>query len=217
MFPPRAYTTPRVSPDGTRVAVVIDGDIWVTELARPGTLRRVTTDPARERFPLWTPDGERLILTNRTRTAHWRSSRRQPMAGAMPTCSDGDPRVATCSRPKHGRPMVARLFITSRRDRDADEPTGNNFNIGMLSMTRRRTVAAPAGYRGRGGRTLSFHQMVAASPTRPTTRAQVRSTSSIFHRSSAGRSCPQAGEDSRAGHVTDGNSSIGEASASMAP
>jgi serine/threonine-protein kinase len=59
---PRLYSTPRLSPDGTRAAVVIDGDIWVTELARPGTLRRVTTDPARERFPLWTPDSQRLLF-----------------------------------------------------------------------------------------------------------------------------------------------------------
>jgi serine/threonine-protein kinase len=60
--PPRLYGTPRVSPDGTRAAVAFDGDIWVTELARPGTLRRVTTDPARERFPLWSRDSQRIVF-----------------------------------------------------------------------------------------------------------------------------------------------------------
>ncbi len=60
--PPRLYTNPRISPDGTRVAMVIDGDIWVTELARPGTLQRITTDPARERFPAWTRDSRRIVF-----------------------------------------------------------------------------------------------------------------------------------------------------------
>jgi serine/threonine-protein kinase len=66
---PGQYLTPRVSPDGTRVAVSLDDDIWVTDLARPGTLQRVTTDPARDRFPVWSPDGQRLFFeSNRNGT-----------------------------------------------------------------------------------------------------------------------------------------------------
>ena len=54
-LPPNAYTWPRVSPDGTRVAVSIfdpGQDVWVSDLER-GTLSKVTTDPAEDRFPLW--------------------------------------------------------------------------------------------------------------------------------------------------------------------
>ena len=61
---PGPYTTPRVSPDGTRVAVDrqdSNWDVWVYSVARR-TLTRVTTDPADDNHPLWTLDGERLVF-----------------------------------------------------------------------------------------------------------------------------------------------------------
>ena len=61
---PGSYTTPRVSPDGTRVAVDREGsnaDVWVYSVARR-TLTRVTTDPAVDNHPLWTLDGDRLVF-----------------------------------------------------------------------------------------------------------------------------------------------------------
>ncbi len=65
--PARAYRSPRISPDGTRVAVSIgdpspdNSDIWVVDLSR-GTLSRVTTDSENNRSPAWTPDGQRLVF-----------------------------------------------------------------------------------------------------------------------------------------------------------
>ena len=61
---PGSYTTPRVSPDGTRVAVDRqdnEPDVWVYSVERR-TLTRVTTDPATDGHPLWTLDGERLVF-----------------------------------------------------------------------------------------------------------------------------------------------------------
>ena len=61
--PPRGYATPRLSPDGQRLAVAIEGTnpgVWVYELAR-GTLTEVAPSvlvPS----PIWTPDGKRLTL-----------------------------------------------------------------------------------------------------------------------------------------------------------
>jgi len=52
--PPRAYTNVRLSPDGTRVAVEIEGDghdIWVWDFARK-SLTRVTTDPGTDQSPV---------------------------------------------------------------------------------------------------------------------------------------------------------------------
>ena len=63
--PPRAYDRPRVSPDGTRVAVdIADGDntdVWIWDLARE-TLTQLTFDEGVDDFPLWTPDSARIVF-----------------------------------------------------------------------------------------------------------------------------------------------------------
>ena len=67
--PSVAYDRVRLSPDGTRAVVQVDGantDVWLSELAR-GTLSRLTTDPAVDERPLWTPNGQRK-LTFRLKT-----------------------------------------------------------------------------------------------------------------------------------------------------
>ena len=61
--PPRAYQTPRLSPDGLRVALVIQGandDIWIYDIPRQ-TFTRLTFE-GRNLSPLWTPDGKRIIF-----------------------------------------------------------------------------------------------------------------------------------------------------------
>ena len=61
----RVFSDPRLSPDGRRVAVSIrderDADIWVYDLVR-GTFGRVTSSPATQSDPVWTPDGRRLFF-----------------------------------------------------------------------------------------------------------------------------------------------------------
>jgi len=62
--PPRAYLYPRISPDGTRVAVTAfdqKADIWLWDLAR-ATLTRVTSGASQNAMPIWMPDGRRLIF-----------------------------------------------------------------------------------------------------------------------------------------------------------
>ena len=64
--PVRAYTYPRISPDGTRVAVDIrdrERHIWIWELARK-TLTRLTFDSAADNYPAWSPDSRRLIVAS---------------------------------------------------------------------------------------------------------------------------------------------------------
>jgi serine/threonine-protein kinase len=64
--PLRAYASPRISPDGTRVALQIldqENDIWVWDLARQ-TPTRLTFDPAIDQQPVWTPDSRRIIFSS---------------------------------------------------------------------------------------------------------------------------------------------------------
>ncbi len=65
--PLRAYGSPRISPDGTRLLLGItdqeSNDIWIWDLARE-TLRRLTFAPGSDSLARWTPDGRRIIFTS---------------------------------------------------------------------------------------------------------------------------------------------------------
>ena len=61
------WGNPRFSPDGQKLAVeIFDGkqrDVWVYEWARD-TLTQLTFDPGEDRYPVWTPDGGRLVFAS---------------------------------------------------------------------------------------------------------------------------------------------------------
>ena len=64
--PARPYFDPRLSPDGTRVALEIqdqERDIWILDSAR-GTLTRLTSGPAVDFPAIWTPDGRSVIFSS---------------------------------------------------------------------------------------------------------------------------------------------------------
>jgi len=73
--PPRPYDSPRISPDGRQVAVMVDGptiSIWVYNLDR-GTSTRLATEGSSQ-YPIWTPDGKRLtyrLTRSGTRDIFW--------------------------------------------------------------------------------------------------------------------------------------------------
>ena len=77
--PPRLYVHPRLSPDGTKIAVMIPepkNDIWVYDPLR-GALTRLTFEGSNA-YPIWTRDGTRVTYVS-TREGHppnlfWKSA-----------------------------------------------------------------------------------------------------------------------------------------------
>lgn len=57
--------SPELSPDGKRAAItrgpIGSGDIWMQEGTRTS---RFTLDPADDRWPIWSPDGERVVFAS---------------------------------------------------------------------------------------------------------------------------------------------------------
>jgi serine/threonine-protein kinase len=64
--PPRAYIYPRLSPDGSRLAISVadqEMDVWIWNFARRA-LTRLTLDPARDMDPVWTADGQEIVFSS---------------------------------------------------------------------------------------------------------------------------------------------------------
>jgi serine/threonine-protein kinase len=60
--PPDGYWTPSISPDGRRLAVTINLDIFILELNR-GVLTRFTFE-GRNHLPIWSPDGQQITFSS---------------------------------------------------------------------------------------------------------------------------------------------------------
>jgi len=132
--PVRNYFDPRLSPDGTRVAVAIDDggnmDVWVWNLER-STLTRLTFSEDADRYPLWSPDGEDIYFF----------SDRDGTLGVHRKAADGTGEVELIgSEPE-------RILVPWSWSQDADTlmltelalSGGSNYDIGALTMTGDRT------------------------------------------------------------------------------
>ena len=63
---PRSYMSVALSPEGERVVSHVrdatgSDDVWIHNMRR-GTFTRLTFDPVSDYFPVWTPDGERVLF-----------------------------------------------------------------------------------------------------------------------------------------------------------
>jgi eukaryotic-like serine/threonine-protein kinase len=128
--PPRAYAQPRLSRDGTRVAVAAQDqelDIWVWDLGRT-TLTRVTFDPDFDSYPVWTRDSLRVIFSSQregARNLFWqaadgtgtveRLTDSPNQQNAVSVSPDGRQLIFTETAPKTGEDIMQLELDGSRR------------------------------------------------------------------------------------------------------
>ena len=63
-LPVDAYRDVRVSPDGKKLALATQDDVWIHDIPRAAP-SKLTTNSAQDISPLWTPDGQRIVFTSR--------------------------------------------------------------------------------------------------------------------------------------------------------
>jgi len=101
--PPRSYMRPRLSPDGTQVAVEILGeklDIWIFDIPT-GELRRLTYEGT-NRSVLWSPDGLRVLFGSDRHQEKPRNFRDDHEAYWMPVDGSGEAERLTFAELNHG-------------------------------------------------------------------------------------------------------------------
>lgn len=134
------YSGPALSPDEQQVVVALNDpevetrDLWVLSRTN-GEQRRLTSDPADEMNPLWSPDGKWIFFTANKNGV--RNIYRVSASGEGPTesvlASNEDLNLEDISR--NGRFLV--FNVRSKRD---DPPS-----VGLLSLpNKRRVFFAPA-------------------------------------------------------------------------
>ena len=132
--PPRAYMYPRISPDGTRVALDVrdqDNDIWVWDFART-MLTRLTFSPEIDVFPAWTPDSKRIAF-----------SADQAGGGVLSwQAADGTGQIESLTQPTTDRGQTPGSFSpdgTSLVFREIVPKTGYDISVLALATPRRAT------------------------------------------------------------------------------
>jgi Tol biopolymer transport system component len=145
----RAFLMPAVSPDGSAVAVTIEGthqDLWRFETARP-VLRRLTSSPGEDFGPVWSRDGHRLAYTSVRQG-------QQPAVYVKPADTlDGETPVAEASGSfPNAWSADGRSIIATSESRDAGRRGAQLTLLGIGGAAGRPLDASPY---GRWGAALS--------------------------------------------------------------
>jgi Tol biopolymer transport system component len=131
---PDAYQGLKISPDGNKVALTIssgNGDIWIWDIPHK-TQTKLTFDKANSYFPLWTPDGKRIVFRSgragEFSGIYWKSA--DGIGGDELLASKPDRNIGPVSLSRDGKMLaVQEISLTPLR-----------ADIGMLSMEGKREI-----------------------------------------------------------------------------
>jgi serine/threonine-protein kinase len=147
MAPPRAYVHPRISPDGDRVAASSqdqDYDIW---LWTRGTLSPFTFGPGVDSYPVWTPDGVRLIFMSEREGFNllWQAADGTGAAERLTRSRNGQ--AATGISPDGTRLIFTEYSATTGYDVLQVELTGTRTVTALVQtpVGERNGIVSPAG------------------------------------------------------------------------
>ena len=123
-LPAADYLTLSLSPDGSRAAIEINDDVWVSDLSR-GALTLLTTDEGRDANPRWSHDGTREVFEserNGRLELFWRVADSSAPAEVLLTPDERWDRIV----PGNWSPDGATLFLSTTAETDRD--------VGMVSI-----------------------------------------------------------------------------------
>ena len=134
-LPPDLYRMPRLSPDGTRLAVETHGSegnvIWTYDLSGDSGIQRLTLDGNNFR-PVWTPDGERITFASDREgpaSIYWQRADGGGVAERLTTAEAG-----TAHSPNSWSPDGNTLaFTVERVESNTTNNIGNEMDIWTVS------------------------------------------------------------------------------------
>jgi eukaryotic-like serine/threonine-protein kinase len=133
-LPPGSYDHPRVSPDGKRVAFGTDdgkeSTVWIYDLAGTTSMRRLTFG-GKNRFPIWSADGQRIAF----------QSDREGDLGIFWQRADGIGAAERLTKPDQGTSHVPESWSHDSKRFLFELTKGSNVSLWAFSLEAKKATA----------------------------------------------------------------------------
>ena len=145
-LPPNQYVSPRLAPDGRRLAVQTDGDsavIWTYDLSGTTAIQRLTVDGNNFR-PLWAPDGERIAFAsdrNGPISLYWQNADGSGVAEQLTTAEEGTAHWPEAWSPD-GRTLVYKVERTAAGGWSLNSNEMDLWTLSLENRDERQVFAA---------------------------------------------------------------------------